>query len=258
MLRRRKSTVRGRIGDVAGSRLTTPVFAQSAARGGGVWAMEALHRIRVYRPEEVSRFFREIQGGRHPINLDPAVQRIHAGYPWLPITLAMLFKPELQPYCQPIVRRRKWRHERHNLVVNAGLTHWIGVEIAATTQITQWYVALEDDTPTNAAGDTYASHAGWTEHTDYDEATRPTYDEASGGTGALTNAASPATFTISASITAGGAALVGGGTAADTPGDTAGGGTLLCGVAFTGGDRALVDNDVLEVTYAISIADDGA
>jgi hypothetical protein len=29
-------------------------------------------------------------------------------------------------------------------------------------------------------------------------------------------------------------------------------------VAFTGGDRALVDDDVLETTYNVSVADDGA
>jgi hypothetical protein len=53
-----------------------------------------------------------------------------------------------------------------------------------------------------------------------------------------------------------GASLVGGGTGATTKGDAAGGGTLLCYAKFTA-SRAVYDNDIINLTYVISAADDG-
>ena len=140
--------------------------------------------------------------------------------------------------------------ETPNLVVDEGLDYQRGAVLLGETQVDSWYVALVDGNPTIAAGDTYATQAGWSEITDYDEANRPAWTGVAGATGVATNSADRAEFTISAGgATIGGVALVGGGSDANTKGDTAGGGTLFSASAFTGGDRSLQESDVLRVTW---------
>lgn len=140
--------------------------------------------------------------------------------------------------------------EFENLVVNEGLDHKNGVVFLSGTQITSWFVIFLDGTPTIAAGDTYATHAGWSEVTNYDEATRSAWTGADVGTGTASNAASTADITISSGgATIGGVGLVGGGSAASTKGDTAGGGVLMSAAAFAAGDRVLLETDVLQITY---------
>jgi hypothetical protein len=102
---------------------------------------------------------------------------------------------------------------------------------------------------------TYATPT-YTESTAYDELTRPAYNEAAASSQSITNSANKAVFTISGTKTMYGASIVGGGTAASTKGDTAGGGTLFCYAKFDNA-RAVYDNDVLNLTYTISAADDG-
>ena len=145
----------------------------------------------------------------------------------------------------------KWEDTAKNIVVDVGLQHILDVLfISGTSQIDPFYVGLTDGTPTVAAGDTMASHAGWVEVTAYDEAVRQTYvDVRSSET--VTNTASKATFTISSdSTTIGGAFLV----SDSTKGGA--GGTLLCAAAFSVGDKSADDNDTLEVTYTFSASDD--
>ena len=69
----------------------------------------------------------------------------------------------------------KWVEENHNLVVNVGLNDILDKYFkgALLTQLVH-FVGLTDGTPTIAAGDTMASHVGWVEVADYDEATRQT------------------------------------------------------------------------------------
>lgn len=144
-----------------------------------------------------------------------------------------------------------WKDVASNTVVDQGLNHKRSVIFLGGTQITAWFVMPVDGTPTIATGDTYASHAGWVEQDNYDEATREAWTGATTGTaGEVSNAASRAEFTISAGgETVGGCAMVGGGGAASTKNDTAGGGTLMSVAAFSGGDRVLQEADVLRVTY---------
>lgn len=149
----------------------------------------------------------------------------------------------------------KWTEKVHNLVVNQGLNAILDIMLHASTQITTWYVAIFETDTTILATHTYAV-PGYTESSSYDEATRPAYNEAAASGQSITNSANKAQFTISATKTIYGAALVGGGTGASTKADTAGGGTLLCAVKFAT-SRSVVDDDVLQVTYTISAADDG-
>ena len=62
----------------------------------------------------------------------------------------------------------KWEDEGKNLIVSTGLDYLLENDLVASTL----YIGLTDASPTVAAGDTMASHAGWTEITAYDEAAR--------------------------------------------------------------------------------------
>jgi hypothetical protein len=60
----------------------------------------------------------------------------------------------------------KWEEENPNLVMNQGLQDMNTTYLKSGTQITTWYLGLvtgPGSGTTYAAGDTLASHAGWTE-----------------------------------------------------------------------------------------------
>jgi len=158
--------------------------------------------------------------------------------------------------CRDKDGNEKWVERQHNLVTNQGLNHILDIVLHGSTQITAWYVAIFESDTTILATHTYAA-PGYTESTAYDEATRQAYNEAAASGQSITNSANKATVTISDTKTIYGAALVGGGSAATTKADTAGGGTLLCAVKFSAA-RSVVDGDTLEITYTLSAADDGA
>lgn len=148
------------------------------------------------------------------------------------------------------------KYEVPNLIVNQGKNKLLDVMFHATTQITTWYILLIDGagSPTVAAGDTYAQingTNGWDEFDEYDEATRQEWTEGAAASQSITNA-SPVVFTISASGSVFGLALVGGGTTPSTKNDAAGGGTLWNAVAFTGGTVSVADDDQLKVTYTVN------
>lgn len=158
---------------------------------------------------------------------------------------------------------RKGRHIdrwlQPNIMMQEGLAYALGVALISTTQITSWYLLLKDNTGDPLDGtETYASKS-FTEITSYDEATREAW---TGGsitgttTKSVSNSGTPAEFTISATVTVYGSAMVGGGTGASTKGDSAGGGKMLCGANFST-SKPLVDNDTLQVTYTNTTTDDG-
>jgi hypothetical protein len=147
----------------------------------------------------------------------------------------------------------KWKAESKNLVVNVGLQSMNAVYFASGTQITTWYIGLYGAASSNnpAAGDTMASHAGWTEETGYSNATRPTCTFGTATTAdpsVITNSLSPASFNINATATIGGAFL----TSNDTKGGTTG--TLFSAADFQApGDRSVVSGDTLNVVYTFSL-----
>ena len=148
----------------------------------------------------------------------------------------------------------KWEAESKNLVVNAGLAYMAGSALTSVTQITTWYLGLYGAAASNdpAAGDTMASHAGWTEVTDYSNANRVTATFVTATTAdpsVVTNTASPAVFNINGTTTVGGAFL----TSENTKGGTTG--TLFSAADFgSPGDRSVVNSDTLSVTYTFSLA----
>lgn len=146
----------------------------------------------------------------------------------------------------------RWSERTHNIVPNVMLDHILDVIFHGVSAVSPWYIGLKN-TGAVAAGDTMASHAGWVENENYDEATRQEYEEAAASGQSITNAANKATFTIDTnSQTIAGAFFC----SDSTKGG--GGGTLGPEADFTGGSKSADDDDVLEVTYVISAADDGA
>jgi hypothetical protein len=147
----------------------------------------------------------------------------------------------------------KWEEGNNNLVVNAGIQYMAGTALTSVTQITAWYIGLvtgPGSGTTFVAGDTMASHGGWTEFTGYSQSTRvaPTFVTAtSANPSVVTNSASVAVFSINAGGTVAGAFLTSGSAKSGTAG------TLFSGSDFTGGDRTVVNGDTLNVTYTFSL-----
>jgi hypothetical protein len=148
----------------------------------------------------------------------------------------------------------KWEDENHNLVVNVGLQYMCGTALTSVTQVTSWFIGLYGAGASNspAAGDTMASHAGWTEVVPYSNATRPACTFATATTAnpsVATNSASVAVFNINATATVGGAFLVSNSTKSGTTG------TLFSAADFSApGDRSVSSGDTLNVTYTLSLA----
>ena len=148
----------------------------------------------------------------------------------------------------------KWEAEEDNLVVNVGLQYMCGTALTSVAQITTWYIGLYGAGASNtpAAGDTMASHAGWTEVVPYSNATRPTCTFATATTAnpsVATNSASVAVFNINATSTVGGAFLTSDNTKSGSTG------TLFSAADFSApGDRAVTSGDTLNVNYTLSLA----
>ena len=145
----------------------------------------------------------------------------------------------------------KWEYD--NVCTDEGLDHMLDSTFDSATQITAWYVEIFEDDVTPDGDTTYAVPV-YTPSTAYDEGTRPEYVAAAAASQVTTNVASKAVFTISGTKTIYGASLVGGGSAATTKGNVGGGGTLFSGSKF-GASKNVVDDDVLNVTIAITLAD---
>jgi hypothetical protein len=147
----------------------------------------------------------------------------------------------------------KWEDVVPNLVVNVGLQDMNAQYFKGSSYTAAWYIGLYGAGASNtpAAGDTMASHAGWTEVVPYSNATRPaaTFGTATTANPSVqTNSASPASFTINATQVVGGAFLVNNSTKSGSTG------TLFSASDFTSpGDRSVVSGDTLNVTYTFSL-----
>ena len=148
----------------------------------------------------------------------------------------------------------KWEAECPNLVVNEGLQDMNNKYFLGSAYTATWYIGLYGAGASNtpAAGDTAASHAGWTEVVPYSNSTRPAATFVTATTAnpsVVTNSASPASFAINATATVGGAFLISNDTKSGTTG------TLFSAADFQSpGDRSVVSSDTLNVTYTFSLA----
>jgi hypothetical protein len=152
----------------------------------------------------------------------------------------------------------KWEERNHNLVVNEGLAYMVGTSLDAVAQITTWYIGLIEGPgsgTTYSGAQTLASHGttgggGWTELV---PATAYTGNRKTATFGTATtadpsvidNSASPAEFTILGTYTVAGAFLASVATGTS--------GVLFSASDFTGGDRSVVANDIVRVTYTFSL-----
>lgn len=139
-----------------------------------------------------------------------------------------------------------------NIVVNEGLNYLLGAAVANRTVETSWYIGLFSGNYTPQDTDTAANiSANSTEiQSEVTETTRQAYTlPGADPTGeSITNSASPAVFNANTTVNAYGAFLV----SVNTMGGTTG--KLLAASKFSA-VRALVNTDVLNVTYQLDIAD---
>jgi hypothetical protein len=148
----------------------------------------------------------------------------------------------------------KWEAQCPNLVVNVGLQDMNAKYFTGSAYTAAWYIGLYGAGASNtpAAGDTMASHAGWTEVVPYSQSTRPQCvfgTPTTANPSVATNSASPAVYSINATATVGGAFLVSNSTKSGSTG------TLYSASDFTApGDRSVVSGDTLNVTYTLSLA----
>lgn len=141
----------------------------------------------------------------------------------------------------------KWIEDINNLVPTVGLNDILDKYWKGSTYTAAFYVGLISATPTIAAGDTMASHAGWTEITAYDEAARQALTLGTVSGGSVNNSASRAVFTMDASQTVGGAFI----STVSTKGDNTG--VLASAAAFNEGNRGpTADGDIIRVTATIT------
>ena len=144
----------------------------------------------------------------------------------------------------------KWADSFHNLVMNGGLANMNGAYLAGSAQSTTWYLGLvtgPGSGTTFAAGDTLASHAGWTESTSYTGNRKAvTFGSATtANPSVITNSASPSSFAMNATATIAGAFLCNVATGTS--------GVLFSAGDFTGGDKSVASGDTLNVTYTFSL-----
>lgn len=151
----------------------------------------------------------------------------------------------------------KWRDEFPNTVVTVGKNLALDTILAGSAYtVVGPYMGLISSTSFSAiaAGDTMSSHSGWLEA---GNANAPTYtaprktavfSSASGGSKALSSALA---FAITGSGTIKGVFIVYGSGAVSTIDNTAG--TLLSAGLFSGGDRAVLNGDTVNVSYTLSM-----
>lgn len=141
----------------------------------------------------------------------------------------------------------KWEEPWDNRIVNEALNYALETTLKGGAQKTSWYIGLTGSDPVPAAGDTMASHSGWSEVTNYSEATRQEWVAGDVAGQSVDNSLSVASFTGDTNGTAvGGAFLV--------DDSTKGGSTgMLYSIgAFDAGNKTLDANDTLEVTVVLS------
>ena len=151
--------------------------------------------------------------------------------------------------------KMKWEDHFDNLVVNEGLDEYLDNVYNSAAFTSAHFVGLTDGTPTFAAGDTMASHAGWVEVIEYQAQigspaanVRPEFQPGAAASQSLSNTLNKAVFAIVApGGTVGGAFISTDGAKNGTAG------VLMGGNVFTGGDRVLAGGDTLNVTVTASM-----
>jgi hypothetical protein len=144
-----------------------------------------------------------------------------------------------------------WTEREHNLVTTVGKNDLLDKYLAGSAYTAAWSCGLISSVSFSAiaAGDTMSSHAGWTEagasQAPNYSGNRPAlaFASASGGSKATS---SPSSFTFSGSGTIKGMFACSNSTKDGTSG------VLYNAVLFSGGDRSVVNTDVVNVSVTYS------
>lgn len=144
----------------------------------------------------------------------------------------------------------KWEDTAHNLVVNEGLEDMNNKYFTGSTYTAAFYLGLVNNSPSPsyAAGDTLATHAGWSETTDYSGNRKACNFGAAtlADPSVISNSLSVAQFVMNNTVTVAGAFLC---TVA-----TGTSGILFSVSTFQApGARSVVSGDTLNVTYQFSL-----
>ena len=145
--------------------------------------------------------------------------------------------------------------KKTNSITTEGMAYLLNIIFGTTSKTGSaiFYVGIFKNNVTPAVGDTAAAKLGAAgaygecQDADYDSPAtdKPSYTIATTSTATCTNAASPASFTIAGGITVYGAFL------STSKAKTATDGYLMCAKKFSA-SRAVIDDDVLSVTYVIT------
>lgn len=143
----------------------------------------------------------------------------------------------------------KWKDQAKNVVTTVGKNHMLDNQLAGSSYTAAWFMGLISSvsyTTGPVAGDTMASHGGWTEDQNYSAGTRPapSFSAASGGSKATSSNVS---FSMNATATIKGCFL----NTVSTKGGTTG--TLFSAGLFTGGDQPVVNGNTLNVSYTATL-----
>jgi hypothetical protein len=141
----------------------------------------------------------------------------------------------------------KWSSDIENLVVTVGKNDLLDKYFAGSAYTAAWYMGLVSgaSTPTYAATDTLATHAGWTElaaGTAY-TGNRITVGWSAASAGSKTSTTTA--FPIIATNTVAGCLL--------SSVNTGTSGILYSAGSFTGGNKSVSSGDTLNVTYTASV-----
>lgn len=146
----------------------------------------------------------------------------------------------------------KWEDKTHNLVVNQGLQDMNAKYFSGSTYTASFFVGLITGPASGTsfiAGDTLATHAGWTEYTDYSGARKAAVfgTATTADPSVISTSASPASFSIS-----GAGGVIAGAFLCSVSSGTSG--VLFSESDFQSpGDRTVVSGDTLNVTYTFSL-----
>ena len=141
----------------------------------------------------------------------------------------------------------KWVKEFNNLVTTAGLNQYLDAALKTGLASPAWFVGLVTaKSGAYDAGDTMASHSGWTDGQPYSEGARQAWTPGTIASGSVSNTASPAIFSINTSATIYGAFMTDSSTLAGTSG------TLL-GVGDLGSAQSVNSGNSLQITIIASL-----
>lgn len=140
----------------------------------------------------------------------------------------------------------KWVEKGHNMVTDQGINNILDTMFGSPAK-SSWFMGLIDQGGgvTLAAGDTHAVHAGWTENTAYTSTTRPAWTVGAASSKQVVNSTA-VTFTVNSSGTINGIFLAN----LSTKGSVAGANILWATASF-GSPQAVLNADILNITYTV-------